>query len=245
MSTQCKGTTKSDDRCEKMTKDPSGYCHLHIGQAKPGAYREPKDDDASSVASSRAPSSAASSRAPPARKKKDVADAHFDSDDEESIADAMAALRVTRGRGDLYPIVFSYKTTCLEKQANGTGANNKVTRTKNELLDTYQVHTHMRNGQDDLADDLRDVDFDVDHNEWMAEWGVAAIQAKLVVCFMDPDYSRSKACMKELNFCRDHDIEHLVIDNYKDTSARDLAARIQSALVEQRKTGRSFFSNKK
>ncbi|MFZ4707845.1 MAG: DNA/RNA non-specific endonuclease, partial [Bacteroidales bacterium] len=31
-SVQCKGTTKSGNRCNNNTLDPSGYCHLHIPQ---------------------------------------------------------------------------------------------------------------------------------------------------------------------------------------------------------------------
>lgn len=31
-SVQCKGTTKSGDRCKNKTLDPSGYCYLHISQ---------------------------------------------------------------------------------------------------------------------------------------------------------------------------------------------------------------------
>jgi len=88
----------------------------------------------------------------------------------------------------------------------------------------------MRNGKDDVADDLRDAGIDVDDSQWMAEWGASALNAKLVVCFVDPDYSESKACMKELNFCKKHGIRHIVIDDYRDTSAKDLAADIQSRL---------------
>ena len=39
------------------------------------------------------------------------------------------------------------------KQKKGNGANNKVTRTKNLLIQDHGLHAHMRNGQDKLADD--------------------------------------------------------------------------------------------
>lgn len=34
VSVQCSGVTKSGSRCKNNTSDPSGYCHLHVGQAK-------------------------------------------------------------------------------------------------------------------------------------------------------------------------------------------------------------------
>lgn len=210
-----------------MTKDPSGYCHLHIGQKVPSSYRDRKrDDDASSSVAS----SHGGHGSPAARHPKHVRNKEFDDDDKESIADAVGAMRITRGRGDLYSIVFSYKTTVTgAKQTKGTGANNKVTRTQNELVGGG-LSVHMRNGQDDFADDLRDAGIDVDNSQWMAEWGAAARNAKLVVCFADADYKRSPACMKELNYCKSEKLPHLVIDDYGKYTAAELADRIRGKL---------------
>lgn len=36
-SVQCLGTTQKGQRCKRTTKDPSGYCYQHIGQAKGAA----------------------------------------------------------------------------------------------------------------------------------------------------------------------------------------------------------------
>lgn len=30
---QCKGVTQKGARCRNRTTNPSGYCHLHVGQA--------------------------------------------------------------------------------------------------------------------------------------------------------------------------------------------------------------------
>ena len=40
-STQCKGKTKSGEQCKNMTKDESGYCHLHSDQAV-GSSQQPE-----------------------------------------------------------------------------------------------------------------------------------------------------------------------------------------------------------
>jgi hypothetical protein len=140
-------------------------------------------------------------------------------------------MHLTRGKGDEYPICFSYKTTVTgHKQTVGTGANSKVTRTKTALQKNHGLSAHMRNGQDSIAEDLADEGFDIENKQWFVEWGSMAMQARLTVCFIDADYKQSKACMKELNFCKQKGLSYMMIRDYEDQMPTDLAAAIQAKL---------------
>ena len=111
----------------------------------------------------------------------------------------------------------------------------QVTRTKNKLQEG-NLRVHMRNGSDPVADTLRDAGLDIDGREWMAEWGAMAERAELVVCFADSEYRQSDHCMKELNLCeeRKQPSNLLVIDDYKDKTADELATIIQNKIGQIR-----------
>ena len=226
MAERCLGTKANGERCKRNTKDKSGYCHDHIDQATKPKYRshagDSDDDDAKTVASSRS--------RPVTYTRGDVSEARFKDDESDSVNDLMEQMRLTRGKGDEYPICFSYKTTVTgATQKKGTGANNKVTRTKNLLIQDHGLHAHMRNGQDQLAEDLRDGGVDVDTEEWFLEWMIACKQARLTVLFIDDDYMKSKACQKERNYVKDQKLPYLEL-NYKDYTSENLAMMIQNKL---------------
>jgi hypothetical protein len=228
MATQCLGIKPNGERCQRKIKDKSGYCHDHKDspQAKHRSHAgdDSDDDDAKTVASSRS--------RPVTYKRGDVSKAKFSDDASELADDMREQLHLTRGKGDEYPLCFSYKTTCTgAKQKKGNGANNKVTRTKNLLIQDHGLHAHMRNGQDKLADDLRDAGVDVDTEEWWAEWIIAATQARLTVLFIDDDYEKSKACQKERNYVKDQKLPYLEL-NYKDYTSEHLAMMIQRKLKD-------------
>ena len=146
--------------------------------------------------------------------KPSVRSAQFDS---ESVSDVNELMRNMRFRKD-YDVCFSYATIVLGRK--GTGANNKVTRTQNILDKTYRINAHMRNGKDDLADDLRDEGVDVDDEQWFMEWMVAAKQAGFVVCFRDAKWSGSKYCQKEYNFCKSEGIRRAWSTSGPDNSSK-------------------------
>lgn len=160
-----------------------------------------------------------------------VRDARFNRDDVDSIVDALDALGMhnTRASGVIYKICFSYKTfNESNPQKKGNGSNRRVTLIRTELIKTYGLSVHMRNGRDDVAEHLREESFDIDDDEWFVEWGVAAHQATLVVCFVDAGYKGSKACMKEYNFCKDNGLKYIVVDDYKVTPTKEIAAMINN-----------------
>lgn len=103
--------------------------------------------------------------------------------------------------------MFSYKTTTTgANQTKGTGANNKVTRTKNHL-NAIPVRTHMKNEADPISEI---------YSSWDQEWRVSAVTARLVVLFNDDDYMASTACTLERTFAMKHCRRVLEIPDYSD-----------------------------
>lgn len=168
---------------------------------------------------------------PPVRQS--VREATFDTD---SVGEVTDLLRNTRLNEFQYKVVFSYKTFHeRDPSKKGTGSNRRVTMVKTALNEAG-LSVHMRNGKDDLAAALRREGKDVDDDEWFLEWMVAAKNAELVVCFIDDDYLRSKACMKELNYCKDEKLPSMKV-NYKDTPCKDVATLILNRHRENKRRG--------